>query len=87
MKTTMEIPDRLFRKAKSAAAMQGQSLKDWITNALERHLTESAPARASETEIRDRWQRLASDLGTGKSRGPSYVDELLEMRRGRETDR
>jgi len=34
MKTTIEIPDPLFRKAKSKAAERGQSLKDFVTEAI-----------------------------------------------------
>ncbi len=34
MKTTLEIPDPLFRKAKVTAAERGQSLKDFFTDAL-----------------------------------------------------
>jgi hypothetical protein len=34
MKTTIEIPDPLFRKAKSRAAERGQSLKEFMTEAL-----------------------------------------------------
>ena len=35
MKTTIEIPDPLFRKAKSRAAERGQSLKELVTEALQ----------------------------------------------------
>ena len=35
MKTTIEIPDPLFRKAKSRAAERGQSLKEFVTEALQ----------------------------------------------------
>lgn len=38
MKTTIEIPDPLFRKAKSKAAENGQSLKDLVTEALQEKL-------------------------------------------------
>ena len=38
MKTTVEIPDALFRQAKSRAAAAGQSLKTFITEALEARL-------------------------------------------------
>ena len=38
MKTTIEIPDSLFRKAKSTAAERGQSLKQLVTEALEEKL-------------------------------------------------
>jgi hypothetical protein len=49
MKTTIEIPDLLFRKAKSAAAERGQSLKDLMTEALQEKLGARAPVdRPSE---------------------------------------
>jgi hypothetical protein len=38
VKTTIEIPDRLFRKAKSRAAERGQSLKDLVAEALQEKL-------------------------------------------------
>ncbi len=34
MKTTVEIPDQLFRRAKASAAERGQSLKEFVTDAL-----------------------------------------------------
>jgi hypothetical protein len=38
MKTTVEIPDSLFREVKSAAAGRGVSLKMFLTEALEEKL-------------------------------------------------
>jgi len=38
MKTTVEIPDSLFRDAKAAAAGRGVSLKTWLTEALQEKL-------------------------------------------------
>jgi hypothetical protein len=38
MKTTIEIPDPLFRKAKATAAERSQSLKDFVTEALQEKL-------------------------------------------------
>jgi hypothetical protein len=38
VKTTLEIPDPLFRKAKSKAAERGQSLKQFVTEALQEKL-------------------------------------------------
>ena len=38
MKTTVEIPDALFRKAKARAAERGQSLKALVTEALQEKL-------------------------------------------------
>lgn len=50
MKTTVEIPDALFRKAKASAAEQGISLKDLFSSAVREYLArgtkESAKGRA-----------------------------------------
>lgn len=49
MKTTVEIPDPVFRRAKSKAAERGQTLRDFVTDALQDKLSHragpSAPAR------------------------------------------
>jgi hypothetical protein len=38
MKTTLEIPDLLFRKAKATAAERGQTLKQFVTEAVQEKL-------------------------------------------------
>ncbi|MEX0323180.1 MAG: hypothetical protein AB3N63_13540 [Puniceicoccaceae bacterium] len=38
MKTTMEIPDSLFRRAKARAAARGQSMASFINGAIEARL-------------------------------------------------
>ncbi|HLW79164.1 MAG TPA: hypothetical protein VKU44_06140 [Terriglobia bacterium] len=49
MKTTLELPEDLFRQAKATAALRGESLKEFMTAALREHLEgqagESAPVR------------------------------------------
>jgi hypothetical protein len=42
MKTTIEIADPLFRKAKSTAAERGQSLKQFVAEALQEKLAGTA---------------------------------------------
>jgi hypothetical protein len=42
MKTTVEIPDALFRKAKAAAAEEGKSLKDFFTEAVSSRLQQKS---------------------------------------------
>ena len=42
MKTTVEIPDSLFRQAKAAAAQQGISLKELFTEAVRKQLRRKA---------------------------------------------
>jgi len=39
MKTTLEIPDGIFRRAKSAAAQRGIPLREFITEAVRDKLT------------------------------------------------
>ena len=42
MKTTLEIPDAIFRRAKSAAAERGIPLREFVTQAVKDKLTEDA---------------------------------------------
>ena len=44
MKTTVEIPDALFRKVKAAAAEEGKSLKDFFTEAVSDKLSRASAA-------------------------------------------
>lgn len=39
VKTTIEIPDELYRQTKATAALRGESVKDLVTEALRNHLT------------------------------------------------
>ena len=43
MKTTVDLPDPLFRRAKATAAVNGVSLKSLITRAVEESLAKSSP--------------------------------------------
>jgi hypothetical protein len=47
MKTTVEIPDALFRKAKATAAERGVSLKVLLTDAVREHLQRSEPSAST----------------------------------------
>ncbi len=44
MKTTLEIPDHLFRRAKSAAAERGIPLREFVTEAVKDKLTAKTEA-------------------------------------------
>jgi len=45
MKTTLEIPDLLFRQAKSAAAERGISLRQLVTEAVQEKLKTTSQER------------------------------------------
>lgn len=54
MKTTMELPDNLFRKVKATAALKGMKIKDFVTEALVEKL-QSVDGSVPEKP----WMRLA----------------------------
>jgi hypothetical protein len=45
MKTTLEIPDFLFRRAKSVAAERGIPLRQFVTEAVQEKLKTTSPER------------------------------------------
>ncbi len=44
MKTTLEIPDPIFRRAKSMAAQRGMPLREFVTEAVKEKLAHSGNA-------------------------------------------
>ncbi|MGA7523878.1 MAG: hypothetical protein WBW84_15610 [Acidobacteriaceae bacterium] len=56
MKTTLEIPDPVFRRAKSVAAERGIPLRAFVTEAVEEKLA------ASSAKGEKPWVRLAGGL-------------------------
>ena len=47
MRTTIDLPDHLFRRAKAVAAVRGSSLKDLVIRALEREVNVKGSPGAS----------------------------------------
>jgi hypothetical protein len=56
MKTTLEIPDPIFRRAKSVAAERGVALRVFVTEAVEEKLAAAAGKQQRP------WVRLAGGL-------------------------
>ena len=73
MKTTVDLPDPLFRKAKASAAERGISLKHFITEAVENRLT-TPPADSNA--LTKPWMRILSEL----PRVPQVVLEEVRQR-------
>lgn len=71
MKTTIEIPDPLFREAKAAAAARGESLRELVSSALRRHL--AAPARGGPEP--EGWRRV---FGKARPADVARVDAAVE---------
>ena len=86
MKTTIEMPDDLFRRAKAVAALQGLRMKDWLTNLLRREVGASAAAppgdRQHEIEAFNReLDRLARKISAASQGPQDAVDAIREQRR------
>jgi hypothetical protein len=79
MKTTIDIPDPLFRKAKSRAAERGQSLKELVTEALRDKLAaDTAKARAQGPPWMQGFARLRR-LRKETARIQARIDEAFEV--------
>ena len=72
MKTTLEIPDPLLRKAKFKAAERGQSLRQFVTEALQEKLAADA---GKDRAGRPPWMR-----GFGKLRRLRKETHRLQAR-------
>jgi hypothetical protein len=79
MKTTLELPDQLFRKAKATAAERSQSLKEFVTEALrDKLLLGSGRARADEPEWMRGFGKLRH-LHKETMRVQSVIDQEFEV--------
>ncbi len=76
MKTTLEIPDPLFRKAKAAAAARGQTLKQLVNEALRDKLAKP------EEKSSPSWMKLFGTL-KGHSAELGRIDTAIEAEFGR----
>ena len=51
MRTTVDLPDAILRRAKAIAAIEGKSLKRLLTEALERELRRRGEAESSPKRV------------------------------------
>jgi hypothetical protein len=79
VKTTLEIPDPLFRRAKSKAAERGQSLKQLVTEALQEKLASNADkARPGEPVWMEGFGKLRR-LRKETARIQARIDEQFDL--------
>jgi hypothetical protein len=50
MKTTLDIPDPIFRQAKARAALRGVSLRQFVTEALQEKVASATPPRKNPAQ-------------------------------------
>jgi hypothetical protein len=51
MRTTVDVPDPIFRKMKATAALRGLSLKEFLLNAVEQEMAKKPSARNYTVEV------------------------------------
>jgi hypothetical protein len=73
MKTTLEIPDPLFKQVKAKAAVEGLKLKDLVTSALSAYLAEPRASRKSQAKPCP----FPIIRGRGKWKMPDLTPEFL----------
>ena len=79
MKTTIEIPDVLFRRAKSKAAERSQTLKEFVSEALREKLaSRTGAARSGEPEWMQGFGKLRH-LHTETARIQERIREAFEV--------
>jgi hypothetical protein len=78
VKTTIEIPDPLFRRAKSRAAERGQTLKALVTEALQEKLAARTGKVSAEPDWMQGFGKLRR-LRKETSRIQARIDEAFEV--------
>lgn len=86
MKTTIDIPDDLYRRVKAKSSLQGKRIRDLAIELFTRWLEsdEESPAEAPDAAMRwlESWEDLADRLMREAPPGPS-AREILDDTRDR----
>jgi hypothetical protein len=51
MRTTIDLPNDLFRQVKSKAALRGETLKEFVRAAVEKEISAAAPASSFRVKL------------------------------------
>jgi hypothetical protein len=82
MRTTVDIPDELFRRAKSEAALRGRKLKDLVEEGLRLVLENPPPAskttnkKISAHDLLKEWCGIIKDGPEDLATNPKYLDDF-----------
>jgi hypothetical protein len=87
MRTTLELPDDLFREVKSQAALEGVSLKELLARYIQNGLTQPAPPIGKRTDrsrlpvIKRRGKGVSPNLTSESRREWEEVEDVEKIRR------
>lgn len=84
MRTTIDLPDELFRRAKSEAALRGQKFKDLVEEGLRAVIDnpnpeqkpEEKPKRVSAHDLLKEWCGIIKDGPTDLATNKKYFDDF-----------
>ncbi len=82
MKTTIEIPDELYRRVKAKAALQGKAVREVTTRLYQDWVDGVEDEGPSSTEWLESWIRMGEQSLEGRTEGPS-ASEIVEQDRAR----
>ena len=74
MKTTVEIPDDLFRRAKVMAAQEGLSMKQLITESLQQRVSRHSPESTTEPA----WKRAFGAMRSYRKEN-RRIEKIIEQ--------
>ncbi len=86
MKTTVELPDALFKRAKAAAALRGRKLKDMIEEGL-RLVLETPHGERARPRLEDLMKAARGVVDSGVSDLASNPKHLKDFGRDQRRDR
>jgi hypothetical protein len=78
LKTTVELPDALLRRAKATAAERGVSLKDLLTDAVREHLQRCAGDSSMNKTAAPAWMSAFGGLRQ-LHKETKQIDQVLQQ--------
>jgi hypothetical protein len=83
MKTTVDLPDELYRRAKAEAALRGRKFRDLVVEGLVRVLDQpsEAPARAKLADLMKRARGMIDSGVPDLATNPKYLSGLGDRAR------
>lgn len=82
MKTTLNIPDELYREVKAKSALEGRAVRDVTVELYTAWLGrgEKTSANAASAEWLEDWIRMGAAARSRRRSGPSATEALLKDR-------
>jgi hypothetical protein len=87
MRTTIDLPDPLFRRVKATAAARGLKLKDLVITALEAAIRNPEPEKTEILDVREKHRRLMRDHFQRMDEGRSVHEPVGRIQRDALHDR